>query len=281
VPTGYSQTSSALFYYELADGNMAAAIASELEKPGRLFATRDELWNEAADFALARWLGWWRSTANQPESVLPEVRQALATWFRDQPRRDLRELYVTVMTSLLYTTSADVDGDERPPWATGPTKLLEPEQLLDTVARALGRDLGACDPHTDEPVGQNFFWPQRLRDPATTSGFDYRGAAQQLGGCLGATEPPRHPGLPALLTHIDLARQLCASPTLPADVTTLAQVGDYLFAQFLARPPTSEERSALDAAATACSSDSTCGDARGFAREVCGALLRSTAFLYY
>jgi hypothetical protein len=281
VPSGYSQTSNALFYYEVVQGDVPVAIEDELEKPGRLFASREELWNEAADFALARYLGWWRSTANQPESVLPEVRQALATWFRAQPRRDLRELYITVMTSLLYTTSVDVESEgDKPPWATGPTKLLEPEQLLDTVARALGRDLGACDPHTDEPVGRNFFWPQRLRD-GSTSAFDYRGIAQQLGGCLGAIEPPRHPGLPALLTHIDLARQLCANPTLPAEVTTLDGVGNYLVAQFLGRAPTDAERDALATAATACAGDPGCADARGFAREVCGALLRSTAFLYY
>jgi hypothetical protein len=281
APTGYSQTSTGLYYYELVEGNVPAAIASELEKPGRLFATRDELWNEAADFALARWLGWWRSTANQPDSVLPEVQQALGTWFRALPRRDLRELYVTVMTSLLYTTSASVDGDERPPWATGPTKLLEPEQLLDSVGRALGRELGTCDPHTDEPIGRNFFWPQRLRETTATAGFDYRGVGQQLGGCFGAVTAPRTPGLPALLTHIGLARQLCANPSLPAEVTTMPQIGDYLFTQFLSRAPTPDERAALDAAATACSADPSCADADGFAREVCGALLRSTAFLYY
>jgi len=259
-----------------------AAIESELEKPGRLFAARAELWNEAADFALARWLGWWRSTANQPDSVLPEVRQALATWFRAQPRRDLRELYVIVMTSLLYTTSVDVESEgERPPWATGPTKLLEPEQLLDSVAYAVDRELGACDPHTDEPIGRNFFWPQRLRETPAAPSFDYREAGQQLGGCLGAIEPPRNPGLPALLTHIDLARQLCANPAVPADITALPEVADYLFARFLARAPTQQERTALAAAATACTADPACGDARGFAREVCGALLRSTAFLYY
>jgi hypothetical protein len=281
VPPGYSQTSDALYYYELVHGNVPPAIQTQLEKPGRLLVTRDELWTEAADFALARWLGWWRSSANEPETVLPEVRQALATWFREQPQHDLRELYVTVMTSLLYTTSADMDDAlDRPPWATGPTKALEPEQLLDSVARALGRNLGGCDPHTDEKIGINWFWPHRLREPVTTS-FDYRETAQQLGGCLGAVAAPRTPGLPALLTHIDLARQLCANPVLPASVTTMTEVGDHLYARFLARAPTIDEQIALAAAATACTADSACRDATGFSRELCGALLRSTAFLYY
>ena len=280
VPPGYSQTSGALFYYELVQGTMPDAIQIELEKPGRLFVARGELWDAAADFALARLLGWWRSSANEPETVLPEVQRALAVWFRAQPRRDLRELYVTIMTSLLYTTSAEYDGDDRPPWATGPTKLLEPEQLLDSAARALDRDLGFCDPHTDEPVGRNFYWPSRLREPTTTvDGELYRDLAQQLGGCLGAIAAPKSPGLPALLAHIDLAKAVCTAP--PIGDATFTGVADELFARFLTRAPSDEERTSLATAATACTTDPSCSDARGYARELCGALLRSSTFLYY
>ena len=77
VPPGYSQTSDRLFYYELVQGDVPPALQAELEKPGRLLATRDELWDEAADFALARFVGWWRSSANEPDTVLPEVQRAL------------------------------------------------------------------------------------------------------------------------------------------------------------------------------------------------------------
>ena len=293
VPTGYSQTSDRLFYYETVDGDVPAAVQAELEKPGRLLATRDEFWDEAADLALARMLGWWRSTANEPETVLPEVRRALAEWFR--ANRDLRELYVIVMTSLLYTTSATGGGAELPPWGTGPTKLLEPEQLLDSVERALGRELGMCDPHTDEEVGLDWYWPRRLRvaQPADWYGFGhdfYRASAQQLGGCLGAVGAPRQPGLPAMLLHIDLADRLCAAPSeilpaglAPTDRTTEggAAVTTRLFERFLSRAPSGEERAALDAATVACFSDSACGDVQRLARQTCGALLRSAAFLYY
>jgi hypothetical protein len=270
VPSGFQQTSSRLFYYETTEGNMPLALQAELEKPGRLIAARDEFWDEAADLSLARMLGWWRSSANEPETVLPEVRRALAEWFR--ANRDLRELYVIVMTSLLYTTSANVATDgELPPWATGPTKLLEPEQLLDTVAKALDRELGLCDPHTEEPVGLDWFWPRRLRaaQPADWYGFGrdfYRESARELGGCLGAVGTPRQPGLPAMLAHIELADRLCATAT-----------GNDLVQRFLARAPSPSEKAALDAAAQACSADSTCN----LAKQTCGALLRSAAFLYY
>jgi hypothetical protein len=272
VPSGYSQTSAALFYYEMVAGEVPVALQAELEKPGRLFATRDEFWDEAADLALARMLGWWRSSANEPDTVLPEVRRALAEWFRE--RRDLRELYVVVMTSLLYTTSANVATQgELPPWGTGPTKLLEPEQLLDTVAKALDRELGLCDPHTDEAVGLDWYWPARLRtpQPADWYGFGrdfYRETAQQLGGCLGAVAAPRQPGLPAMLTHIELADRLCANASA---------TNDELFRRFLSRAPSVDEQAALDAAAQACTGDSTCN----LPRETCGALLRSAAVLYY
>ncbi len=296
VPPGYSQTSDSLFYYETVEGNVPAALEAELEKPGRLLATRDELWDEAADLSLARFTGWWRSTANEPDTVLPEVRRAAAEWFRGRDKRDLRELYVVVLTSLLYTTSAEVTTPgERPPWATGPTKVLEPEQLLDSVGHALDRELGFCDPHTDEPVGRNFYWPNRLRatQPPDWYGFNYDlylDIGQQLGGCIGAVAPPRSPGLPALLTHIDVARTLCTTQSAilpvgvdPRDTSAAAAtaIADHLFARFLARPPADDERAQLAASATACYGDPACNDAEGLARELCGALVRSTAFLYY
>src|SRR5205814_3792309 len=92
VPSGFSQTSSKLFYYEMVEGGVPGALEAELEKPGRLLATRQELWDTAADLALARWLGWWRSSANVPDTVLPEVQRALGAWFRARSGHDLREL---------------------------------------------------------------------------------------------------------------------------------------------------------------------------------------------
>lgn len=297
VPAGYSQTSSSLFYYEMVEGDVPAELEAELEKPGRLLATRAELWDEIADATLARLLGWWRSTAAEPDTVLPEVRRAVSEWFRAQSPHDLRELYVIVMTSLLYTTSADTTDVTRPPWATGPTKVVEPEQLLDTLARVLDRPLGLCDAHTDEPVGRNFYWPDRLRtpQPADFYGFGYdffRTRAQQLGGCIGAVAAPKQPGLPALFTHIDIADELCtlggASALLPDGVDpadTSAATADAvtlrLFTRFLSRAPTDDERAALTAAGAACAGDTSCANAGGLARETCGALLRSTAFLTY
>jgi hypothetical protein len=296
VPAGHSQTSGNLFYYEMVIGNVPTPLETELEKPGRLLATRDELWDTAADLALARYTGWWRSSSNQPDTVLPEVQHALGTWFRAQQVHDVRELYVVVLTSLLYTTAADYDSPpDVSPWATGPLKLLTPEQMLDSVGRALGRQVGLCDTHTNEPVGRNFYWPDRLRTPQPADfygfGYDfYYSFGQALGGCLGAVQPPTSPGLPALLGHIDLSKAICSAPSvlLPTTVDPSSQsmddaaaVADYLYAQLLSRDVGGDERTFLSAAATACFADSSCQNVGGLAQEMCGAIVRSTSFLYY
>jgi hypothetical protein len=43
--------------YETIQGSVPADLQAELEKAGRLLATRDEFWDEAADHALSRLLG--------------------------------------------------------------------------------------------------------------------------------------------------------------------------------------------------------------------------------
>src|SRR5262249_26409627 len=75
--------------YEKLAGNVPPALQKELEKPGRLLATRTEFWEEAADHALRRMLGWWKSTPNEPDSDVPEVRKALGAWFRALPGHDI------------------------------------------------------------------------------------------------------------------------------------------------------------------------------------------------
>ena len=296
APAGYD-TNPDLFYYETVQGAMPAALEHELEKPGRLLATRAEFWDEAADYPLRRFLGWWRSSAAEPDTVLPEVQLALSAWFQAQPAHDVRELYVTVLTSILYTQSIDdTRAGDRPPWGTGPMKTLEPEQLLDSVGQALARPVGLCDPHTAEPVGvERTVWPERLRaaQPADWYGFGYdfyRTLGVELGGCLGARTSPRQPGLKAMFAHIAIAERLCRAPskllpdgldsadTTPAGVDRLA---DHLFRGFLGRAPSTDEQTAVRTAATACFADASCHDMGGLARETCGALLRSAAFLYY
>jgi hypothetical protein len=278
----------AALYEDLGEA-VPEAIQRELEKPGRLLAGRAELWDQAADASLTRLLGWWRSSASEPDTDLPEVRAALAAWFRARPTRDIRELYATILSSLVYTTAAaPADPGERPPWAMGPSKAMSPEQWLDSVVRMTGVEIGWCDPHTDERPGATFFYPAEYVDPRAIPGSFYYGAATEMGGCAGGRARPREPGLRALTAHDKVADRACASsPPVPdgfdpAALTpgTLDPLVDHQFERLLTRAPTDAERTAIGEIASACAADPDCRiDA--FAGQLCGALIRSAAFLYH
>lgn len=275
--------------YDLIVGKVPDDIQRELEKAGRLLATRAEFWEQAADRSLHRLLGWWKSSANEPDTVLPEVRSALATWFRAEKSHDLRELYVTIATSILYTQTADVGelaAKEISPWLIGPTKSMRPEVFLDSVSVALQRPLGLCNPYTDEPVGRNWYFPESLRTSQSKEfyGFKedfYLSAAASIGGCRGGEPSAPQPGLGAVFSHVDIAKRLCAAPSkIMPDDPTPAKIVDHLFTRFLGRSATDAERVELTALETKCVPDTTCA-LDGFAREVCGALLRSSAVTFY
>jgi hypothetical protein len=275
--------------YETIQGNVPAEVQLELEKPGRLLARRAEFWDEAADHALARFLGWWRSSAAQPETDVPEVRMALASWYRGTPDHDVRDLYRMIVTSVLYTRTADAAPAPAPdkPWAMGPSKVMDATQLLDSLEKALGRELGLCDPHTWEPISYEWYFPKRLRQPQPDDfyGFGtdfYLEYGQVLGGCNGGVVEPTQPGFPSLLAHVQLADALCpGSPgLLPSASATPDEIVAHQFRSFLARAPETDERAAIDTAAAACLPDMSCGPTV-FAEQLCGALLRSGAFLFY
>jgi uncharacterized protein DUF1549 len=289
--------SGATLYTELGD-EPSASVEAELEKPGRLLAEQPELWDEAADAALRRLLGWWKSTADQPDTDIPEVRAALAGWFRDTPGHDIRDLYATVASSLLYRTSNELDPDvdkDAPVWKVGPLKAMSPEMWLDSAAMAAGVELGACDIHTDEEPEPDLdepcagpYFNAYLREPPPAGlwhepgvgPFDYFEAAHRMGGCLGGKPHQAHPGLMTLFAEVDLAPRICRGAAAlgldGADADTLART---LFRRFFGREPTGHEiEPAL--AEGACLADGACSVTE-LAEAYCGALLRSAAFTYY
>lgn len=282
--------------YETIQGAVPADLQVELERVGAALVQQPEFWGEAADHGLVRLLGWWKSTAAQNETDVAEVRSALAAWFASTPAHDVRDLYATIASSILYTRATDLppEIDDLPPWSIGPTKAMDATQFLDSLEVVFERELGFCDIHTNEPVGRNWYWPDRLRT-AQDAGFNgfgydfYFETAQTLGGCLGALPEPAQPGLESLFTHIDLADRLCEQGDAPvpdafdpADLgsTNVDALVEHAYGRFLTRAPLSEESAAIDAARDACAADDAC-DAQVLADELCGALLRSGAFLYY
>lgn len=273
--------------YEDLLGSVPAELQEQLERPGKLLATRREFWDESADYALTRFTGWWRSSLDQTDTDLPEVREALATWFRATPRRDIRELYREILTSLLYRTTADADSD-LPPWARGPTKSMTAEQWLDSAARGFERDLGSCDPHTDEPRDNSFFFPIQFRDPGeVVAGFDYFFFGQLMGGCAGMLGSADDPGLKLLGTHDLLSAGLCAQPPVPVGHDP-SRAGDedverlvaFQIDRLLGRGALPDELAAAVQAGRDCRGDSTCDTAR-LAAQFCAGILRSATYFYY
>ena len=286
-------------------GKMPDAVRVELEKPGRLLAMRREFWDQAVDRALARMLGWWKSSANEADTILPEVREAASNWFRAQAGHDIRKLYKLIATSILYTQSQarTSGGDDLSPWFMGPMKMMDPEQFLDSTSDALSLAHGFCDPHTaDKPdctAGMYYIaagnFPKRLRKDAAALPkkcddpyFYYYNAARSLGGCQGGAPSPSQPGMPAILAEINLARDLCTAALLvPANFdlkdasdNNLQKLVAFQFNALLGRPPDAEEIKVLTTSAGSCRTLMSC-TVDQYAREVCGALIRSGSYLYY
>jgi len=298
-PQGFENSVDGMFYFEMVHGgSMPPEFQAELIKPGLLLASQDAFWDEASERALSRILGWWRSTADEPDSTVPEVGIALGAWWKDHPTHDIRELYAVILSSVLYTTDAAVDDtiESRSIWSVGPTRLMDGEQYLDSLQVAFDRELGFCDPHTAEPTGAGAY-DDVLREPQPADfygfGYDaYYDWGTQLGGCVGGDLVPRQPGLRSVFAHTDLADQLCAPPSrLSADGFDLGDTSDpnrhaaieFLYATMLARLPDDSEWQLIDAASQTCLEDLACGadGLSGLLREVCGAIIRSGEFVFY
>jgi Protein of unknown function (DUF1549) len=289
-----------------AQGNLPAALKQELEKPGRLLASRAEFWEQAGERALMRLLGWWKSSLNEPDTVVPEVRTALGAWFHAQQKHDLRDLYATIASSLLYTRTSLVDPkdsarvDGVPPWLSGPTKAMTGEQYLDSVIKGLQRkgtvaETGPCDPHVSSDgfsgLAYVYYFPAALRIPQDKKAGDfYRDNATLLGACQGGASSQAQPGLRSLFAQVGIGQGLCDDSAVlaPAGTSltdtsdkTIDSVTSFQFQQLLQREPEGAEFDAARKLAKDCIGDASCGATKGYAGLLCQTLLRSASFVFY
>jgi hypothetical protein len=289
-----------------AQGNLPQALRQELEKPGRLLATRAEFWEQAGERALMRMLGWWKASLNEPETVVPEVRVALGAWFRAQAKHDLRDLYATITSSLLYTRtelvdpsdSARVDGVA--PWLSGPTKAMTGEQYLDSAIKGLQRkgaasENGPCDAHVStyafDGLAYIYYFPAPLRVASDQKGDDfYRANATLLGACQGGAPSQAQPGLRGLFAQVGIGQGLCDDKAVLAPAgtsltdgsdTTIDAVTSFQFQRLVQREPEAGELDAARKLAKDCLGDASCGATKGYAGLLCQTLLRSGSFVFY
>ncbi|HSO40082.1 MAG TPA: hypothetical protein VLT33_46460, partial [Labilithrix sp.] len=281
-----------------------AAVQTELEKPGALLVAQEPFWTQAADVALAMYLGWWKSTLNVDASMLPDVQLALAQMLRDSPARSFKDLVLEVVTSELYVRSNRALGaapDDLPVYCSGPLRLLRPEAYVSSLGALLEVRVGRCDHHTSEKRGTVFldgtegtYFPDELRSDvdsdATLLGTTdfHREAARAMGGCAGGAPGTEEPTLKLVFGAADVAETVCSvgavlpAGALPGDTSpgAVQAIGSRLSRLLLGREATSAELDAFVLDAAPCSNDASC-DARTVARAMCAAMARSIDFTTY
>ncbi len=280
------------------------ALRAELDKVGALFVSQPAFWAQGADLALGMYLGWWKTTLAQDQSLLPEVELALGETLRTEPAHSFRELILSVVTSALYTRSNVAPASaaaESPVWCTGPLRVLRPEAYVASLGKVLGVRVGRCDHRTYEALGvfyadgsEGSFFPNALREDEASDGdvlgttdYHYR-ASTQMGGCSGGAARSEDPTLPMVFGASPIAATLCAkSQVLLPDAVgaadsspaTMEAVIDRVFERMVGRLPTNDESAAIAADVALCTGPS-CG-AGALATNVCAALARSSEFSTY
>lgn len=292
--------------YENVANGMAPELRAELDKIGALFTAQDSFWTQGVDLALRMYLGWWKATRNQDESLLHEVQTALATRLRASPPYSWRDLVLEIVTSELYVRSNEVEPgapDKLDAWCMGPMRMMRPEAYVSSLGNVLGVRVGRCDHRTAENRGRprypngsdGSFFPEDLRadeasDAALLGTPDYHyAAAASMGGCTGGARRSEDPTLRLVFGAAPVAQTLCAaSPSvLPpgavaADTSPVAvqRIADHLSLLLRGRAPTDAEREAVTRDAAQCATSPSC-DARAIAVDMCAAFARSTDAMTY
>jgi hypothetical protein len=286
--------------------DMAPELRAELDKVGALFVTQDSFWTQGVDLALHMYLGWWKDTRNQDESLLAEVQMALAAWLRASPTHSWRELVLEVVTSDLYLRSnhvAEGAGDDINVWCTGPMRLMRPEAYVASLGKVLDVGVGRCDHRTREERGRPrypngsdaSFFPEDLRADQSSNAellgsADYHYlAATSMGGCTGGAARSEAPTLRLVFGAAPVAQTLCAASraivppgVAPGDTSPVAvqKIADHLSLLLRGRASTGPEREATKGDAARCASRTNC-DARAIAVDMCAAIARSNDAMTY
>ena len=240
-----------------------AELSGRLHGLGRALVARFDFYEAAVDRELRRYLGWWQSSFNQPETDLPEVRAALAEQLRNTG--SLRGVKRSILTSVLYTQPvAHPDGRKSARWASGPRKLLPVEAWLESAALAVGTELARCDHRRPGPTGQA-----------------YREAVDALGGSCRWT-PARRPSIGVIEAQRARAVELCEAGTRVVPLRyDFPAAAEHLVGRILGRTPTADEREQLASDMAACVADGGCATDDEAVRWGCAQLLTSVEFVTY
>jgi hypothetical protein len=265
----------------------------QLAQIGDALTARGDFWETEVDREAKLLLGWWQTTFRQPDSDLPDVRRALAERLRDGG--NVRDLQRVILTSVLYTSSADAPIDDAPDFAMGPTKLMTAETWLDSAALAVGEPSGVCDFRWVTPEGyyDTSVVDSRYAEKRQRSIYDtrteqsYIELAIQLGGCSSESKRPPLSNVGMTFTEGGLTEMLCAygRGVVPEGWTgDLGVAARHVIATTLARTPDDTEVSELVGEMTACMNAGAtdgCADPETAARWLCQRALESVEFTTY
>ena len=286
-------------------GLLRASEWEQLAVPGRILATQREFWEKAVDDVLQQYLGY------DLAAQVPEVREELVEWlFRYQG--DIRAVHHAVVTSAAYLQStAGAGAAPRYRWTYGPLKQMQAEVWLDSMARAAGVDVGACDHRISRPqdflaagsvpayrVLQKSRWRLNGEGRVDTG---YAEVARTLGGCPENVSGGRYTVVSILTTATQLSfvHQLCdpagaggataaraqallpdaVTPARALDVALAGDVARHQYRLLLGRAPPDVELTEARGAGEQCAA-SGC-TAEQFARPFCFALLSSAERTFY
>jgi hypothetical protein len=122
-------------------------VDPEVRAAAELFAAQPEIYENAAELLLNRFLDWDEESPRPrtPGTIMPRARQALARSIEETGDIPLAER--TILTSWLYKQRTAYDtASDRPVYAVGPVKRASTEIWLDSVMRDVQEERGGCDP---------------------------------------------------------------------------------------------------------------------------------------
>ncbi len=285
-------------------GHLKPEEWQKLQAPGRVLAMQRTFWERAVEDVVEQYLGY------NLTQMVPEVREELVDWLL-QHNGDIRSVHYAVATSTAYLQSNAGDSGSPYRWTYGPINQVESEVWIDSMARAVGYELGACDHRLSHPqtlVEAGSLSAYRLLN---TSRWDlneegevdmrYAELARTLGGCPENVVGGRFRVVSILTTatQMGFVASLC-NPMLDPEVDGAAierllpegvgasreltvelaeQIATHQYRLFLGRTPNSTELAEVREAANVCAN--TLCRAEEFARPACFALLSSAEMLFY
>ena len=224
-----------------------------LQLPGRILASQSTFWEQAVGRVLSQYLGY------DLGIDAPSVRQELARYLIEH-NGDLRALHYAVATSQVYLHSSTGATPTAHRFTYGPLKQVQVEPWIDTITRATGFRLSACDHRIAQPedfLGEGSLSGLALihasRWELTSEGeidSDYRDLARTLGGCPDNDVGGRFKTISILTTAIQesFVEQVC-DPLLVPEQGAAEQGAAEQGAELTRLLPAGiEPQSALDAA---------------------------------